>query len=119
MIKLAESEGKAVSEADFGLLIKEYCDKKDRQYNGTSLAVQWLRLHASNGGGESSVSDWGTEIPHASQYSQKVKIQRKDREIGNTRGAYKACSIWKTCVCLGKGFERKYKLMIHKIKISY
>ena len=50
MIKLAESEGKAVSEADFGLLIKEYCDKKDRQYNGTSLAVQWLRLHASNGG---------------------------------------------------------------------
>lgn len=34
MIKLAESEGKVGPEADFGLLIKEYCDKKDRRYNG-------------------------------------------------------------------------------------
>ena len=57
MIKLAESKGKVGPEADFGLLIKEYCDKKDRQYNGWWSLV----VHASNGGGESSISDWGTE----------------------------------------------------------
>jgi len=30
---------------------------------GTSLAVQWLRLCASNSGGTGSVPGWGTEIP--------------------------------------------------------
>ena len=32
---------------------------------GVSLAVQWLRLHASNAGGTGSILGWGTELPHA------------------------------------------------------
>ena len=31
----------------------------------TSLAVQWLRLHASNAGVQGLIPDWGTRIPHA------------------------------------------------------
>ena len=32
---------------------------------GTSLVVQWLRLHASTAGGASSIPGPGTKIPHA------------------------------------------------------
>ena len=32
---------------------------------GTSLVVQWLRLHASSAGGAGSIPGWGTKIPHA------------------------------------------------------
>ena len=32
---------------------------------GTSLAVQWLRLHALNAGDIGSIPGWGTKIPHA------------------------------------------------------
>ena len=38
---------------------------------GTSLVVQWLRLHASNAGGVGSVPGWGTEIPYAMGYGKK------------------------------------------------
>ena len=31
----------------------------------TSLAVQWLRLHASNAGVQGLIPGWGTRIPHA------------------------------------------------------
>ena len=34
---------------------------------GTSLAVQWLRLHASTAGGMCSIPGRGTKIPHAVQ----------------------------------------------------
>ena len=37
----------------------------------TSLAVKWLRLHASNAGDKGSIPVGGTEIPHAAQCSQK------------------------------------------------
>ena len=33
--------------------------------SGTSLGVQWLRLHASNAETMASIPDWGTKIPHA------------------------------------------------------
>ena len=33
--------------------------------------VQWLRLHASNGGGTGSIPGWGTKIPHATWHGQK------------------------------------------------
>ena len=39
--------------------------------SGTSLAVQWLRLHASTAGGMGSIPGRGTKIPHAAQRSQK------------------------------------------------
>ena len=41
--------------------------------NRTSLAVQWLRLHASTAGGMGSIPGWGTKIPHATWYGAKKK----------------------------------------------
>ena len=40
---------------------------------GTSLAVQWLRLGASNAGGMGSIPGWGTKIPHAVSWPKKKK----------------------------------------------
>ena len=40
---------------------------------GTSLVVQWLRLHASTAGGAGSIPGWGTKIPHALWYGKKKK----------------------------------------------
>ena len=37
----------------------------------TFLAVQWLRLCASNAGGEGSILGWETKIPHPTGCSQK------------------------------------------------
>ena len=38
---------------------------------GTSLTVQWLRLHTSIAGALGSISSQGTKIPHATQHGQK------------------------------------------------
>ena len=38
---------------------------------GSSLIVQWLRLHAVQAEGVGSVSDQGTKIPHAVQLGKK------------------------------------------------
>ena len=43
----------------------------------TSLAVQWLRLHASTAGGGGSVPGWGTKNPQSVQYGQKIKKKKK------------------------------------------
>ena len=40
---------------------------------GPSLRVQWLRLRASNAEVAGSISDQGTEIPHAIRCGQKKK----------------------------------------------
>ena len=37
---------------------------------GTSLVVQWLRLHTSTSGGGGLIPDWGSMIPHATQCGQ-------------------------------------------------
>ena len=47
--------------------------------HGTSLEVQWLRLHASNAGGAGSIFGRGTKIPHVSGCSQKVKKKEKKK----------------------------------------
>ena len=44
-----------------------------RSCSGTSLVVQWLRLHVPNAGGGSSTTGWETKIPHAMGHSQKKK----------------------------------------------
>ena len=41
---------------------------------GTSLAVQWLRHHASTAEGAGSIPSWGTKILHASRDSQKKRF---------------------------------------------
>ena len=50
-----------------------FCIEMRQVYHalGTSLAVQWLRLHASNAGGMGSIPVEGTKILQAVQHSQK------------------------------------------------
>ena len=43
------------------------------KFDGTSLAVQWLGLHASNAGSVGSIPVPGTKIPHAAWHGQKIK----------------------------------------------
>ena len=45
----------------------------------TSLAVQWLRLHASNVGGIDLTPNQETKIPHASE-AKKTKKERSIHE---------------------------------------
>ena len=40
---------------------------------GTSLAVQWLRLHTPNAGGTGLIPGWRTKIPHAAWCGLKKK----------------------------------------------
>jgi len=42
---------------------------------GTSLGVQWLRLHASTAGGVGSIPGQGTKIPYASAWPKKKRMQ--------------------------------------------
>ena len=44
---------------------------------GTSLAIQWLRLCASNAGGTGSIPGQGTKILCAMRHNQKMKQQKK------------------------------------------
>ena len=44
--------------------------------SGTSLTVQWLRLHAFNAGHLGSIPGWGTKIPYAIWCSQKKKKKK-------------------------------------------
>ena len=39
---------------------------------GTSVVVQWLKRHASDAEGMSSISGWGTKITHAAQHGHKT-----------------------------------------------
>ena len=41
---------------------------------GTSLAVQWLRLHAPSAGGMGSIPDQGTKIPHATWPKKRLHL---------------------------------------------
>ena len=47
---------------------------------GNSLAIQWLRLHASTAEGTGSTPGKGTKIPHASQVRQKKRKGKKRKE---------------------------------------
>ena len=46
------------------------------QHPGTSLAIQWLGLHASNAETKGSIPGRETKIPHASQHGQIKKKKR-------------------------------------------
>ena len=39
---------------------------------GTSMEVQWLRLHASTGGGMGLIPGWGAKILHLVRPKKKV-----------------------------------------------
>ena len=57
---------KHLSDSNIKTVIKKYTE-------GTSLAAQWLRLHAPNAGSTRSIPGGGTKIPHAAQRGQKKK----------------------------------------------
>ena len=42
---------------------------------GTSLAVQWLRLRTSTAGGAGSIPAQGTKIPHDAQPKKKKRVR--------------------------------------------
>ena len=44
---------------------------------GTSLAVQWLRLHASNARGKGSIPGRGTKTPRVARRGQEKKRKKK------------------------------------------
>ena len=44
---------------------------------GTFLAVQWLRLCASNARGVGLIPGWGTKIPQAAQYGREKKKKKE------------------------------------------
>ena len=49
---------------------------------GNSLAVQWLRLHASTAGGVGLISGQGTKIPKVLRHGQnKQKTPTKQKRI--------------------------------------
>ena len=48
---------------------------------GASLAVQWLRLCASNARGASSVPGWGTKIPYAAWHSEKIREKKRKENL--------------------------------------
>ena len=45
-----------------------------QEWRGTSLGVQWLRVHASTAVGVGSTLRWGTKIPHVTWCGQKIII---------------------------------------------
>ena len=53
---------------------------------GTSLAVQWLRLYASNAGDAGSIPGWGAKIPHAAWSGQKKSGPDFHKLIFHKRG---------------------------------
>ena len=56
---------------------------------GTSLAVQWLRLHASTAGGADSIPDWGTKFLHAAwcgQKKKKIQLGAQETKCGRELG---------------------------------
>ena len=61
---------------------KQREEKYETKYLGTSLAVQWLRLHTSTARCVGLIHDQRTEIPHIMRCGQnKMKNSAKDHTI--------------------------------------
>ena len=57
-------------------------EKKNRAWNGTSLAVQWLRLCAPEAGGTGLIPGWGANIP---QDRAKHRREEKNKQTNKLR----------------------------------
>ena len=55
------------------LMVKNFLSNNNK---GISLVVQWLRLCASNAGGESLIPGQGTKVPRATGHSQKINFKK-------------------------------------------
>ena len=58
-----------------------YSAIKKNEIHVTSLAVQWLRFHASNARGMGLIPDQGARIPHARQRGQENIKKKKNSAI--------------------------------------
>ena len=73
----------------------------------TSLAVQWLRFHASNAGGMGSIPDLGIKIPHAMWPSKKKKKGMNElRFTHHINDSHKRIIEWKLLLLLLSCFSR-------------
>ena len=74
-------------------------------HRGTSLVVQWLRLHASTAGDMGLIPGRGTRILHASRHGQKIPSKTGHREVLQDVGSKKnqGCkiSLFIDCQCHG------------------
>ena len=65
----------------------------------TSLAVQWLRLHASIVGGEGLIRGWRNKIPHTVWPKKKKKYTPISQEVqslvGKKANKYKTIKSYK------------------------
>ena len=73
-------------------------DWNTKQYiHGISVAVQWLRLHASIAGGMGWIPGQGTRIPHATQRGQKKTPKPPNKQKTNKTSAFLMYIIWWIC----------------------
>ena len=94
---------------------------------GTSLAVQWLRLHTSSAGGMGSIPGRGTKIPHAVQGGQKKKKTQESLYQGKAnlphelgKATYWTCKIpciqvytqW--CTCCIHSYSRRVQVPLKR-----
>ena len=66
-----------------------FCHNLKRENLGTSLVVQWLRLHAPNAGGTGLIPCRGTKIPHAqgtAKEKEKKQLRIKSARRLRTKG---------------------------------
>ena len=64
------------------MFTNEEC-KQRNAFDGTSLLVQWLGLHASTAGGMGSIPGWGTKVPCAVWHGQKIFKNKKIKKKKN------------------------------------
>ena len=77
---------------------------------GTSLVVQWLRLHASNAGGAGSIPGRGTKIPHTAWHGPKIKKTKKTTKQSTVSLGSPVCRLWGVRGCRrGRGAGRQMR----------
>ena len=57
--------------------------QQNKKGRGTSLATQWLKLHASAAWGTGSIPARGTKIPQALRHGQKKKEREREKSTKN------------------------------------
>ena len=84
---------------------------------GTSLAIQWLGLHASTAGGVGWIPGWGTNVP--ASHVARPKKKKKKTMINMLRALVEKLDNMQEQmgnINTEMGILRKYKKEMHKIK---
>ena len=74
--------GKALQIIPCVVKVENHCSIHPKKtFLGTSLVVQWLRLHVSNAGGVRLIPLQGTKIPHGMQCGRKKQNKTKQLSL--------------------------------------